>query len=116
MNGIVLDLFSGTRAATAPWARRGYDVICLDIDPATRPDILGDVRALPINARPAFLWASPPCQEYSLARVDEDSTRIQGVNQIRGGPDLSLWDATIAAIRELAPRYWVIENVRGACR
>lgn len=99
----VLDLFSGTRAATAPWARRGYNVICVDNDPRTRPDILADVRALPIAGRPIFIWASPPCQQYSLA------------NQARR-PDLSLWEATLEVIRELAPRFWVIENVRGACR
>jgi hypothetical protein len=105
MTLLALDLFSGTGAATAAFSIHGWEVIRIDNDPKLRPDLIADVRKLPIMCKPDFIWASPPCQGYSLA-----------ARRDRVAVDLELWEAAIAAIRELAPRHWVIENVRGACR
>lgn len=50
-----------------------------------------------------LLWASPPCQPYSRA-----GSRL-GADDARDG-----WPATLAAIREVRPRWVVIENVVGS--
>ena len=50
-----------------------------------------------------LLWASPPCQPYSRAG------KQRGADDERDG-----WPATLAAIREVQPRWVVTENVVGS--
>jgi len=50
-----------------------------------------------------LLWASPPCQPYSQAG------KQLGADDPRDG-----WPATLATIREVRPRWVIIENVGGA--
>jgi hypothetical protein len=51
-----------------------------------------------------FIWASPPCTEYSRAKT-------VGVRDLRAA-DLRV-NATLEALRYLQPRYYVIENPQG---
>jgi hypothetical protein len=53
-----------------------------------------------------FLWASPPCTEFS----DADSR----VDHRRKRPSLELVTASLEAVAEIRPRFWILENVRGA--
>lgn len=101
---LVVELFSGTGTATAPFEAAGYEVVRIDLARGFTPTIAADVRYLPLHARPAFLWASPPCETYSLA------------NRNGRTQDRELWEAALEAIRMLQPARWVIENVQGACR
>ena len=105
---LVVDIFSGTGAATQAFVDRGHKVIRIDNNPKLKPDIVADVRHLPLRCKPDFVWASPPCQLFSLARKGGG----RADNWIDG---LELVVASCDAIAHLAPRYWVIENVRGAC-
>jgi site-specific DNA-cytosine methylase len=59
-----------------------------------------------------LVWASPPCVEFSLAYSSPQSIALREEKQYQ--PDLRAVEATIEIIRILKPRYWVIENVRGA--
>lgn len=104
-----LDLFSGSGNATAAFAGgRGWRVVTVDLDRSRRPAVVADVRALPF--RPTwtvdFLWASPPCEEFSDARAGVDRREVR--------PSLDLVFAALAAVRTHRPRWWAIENVRGA--
>lgn len=61
-----LDLCSGLGGASQPALDRGWRVIRVDIDARFRPDLVADIRALPL--RPFHidvLWASPPCAEFT---------------------------------------------------
>ena len=61
-----LDLCSGLGGASQPALDRGWKVIRVDIDPRFKPDIVADVRALPLKPfHVDVLWASPPCQEFA---------------------------------------------------
>lgn len=107
---MVVDLFSGTGAATKAFKDRGHEVVTVDI--AGSPDIRADVRHLPLrNLKPDFVWASPPCQDFSLVSI-----KAQKRNKAGGWPEAGMETVVAAcdAIAELQPAYWAIENVRGA--
>jgi site-specific DNA-cytosine methylase len=106
----MLDLFAGLGGASAAMRARGWDVTTVELDPSFRPSIVADVARLPLNCPGRFdlVWASPPCTEYARESMPWCRTG--------NAPDMTLWRATEAAIRELRPRWWVIENVRGAVR
>lgn len=109
---LVVDLFSGTGAATKAFKDRGHRVITVDIDPKLRPDIVADIRHFPLrNLKPDFVWASPPCTEFSKFNQP-------GIFPNPPWPEsgLELIAATQDAIASLNPRFWTIENVKGAQR
>lgn len=105
----MVDLCSGTKSAS--WAMRELDwqVISIDIDPDFEPDIVADVRnftyqgVLPID----LVWASPPCNEFALWEQPK-----QWHN--RAIPDRTIWQACLRIIEEIQPKYYCIENVKGA--
>src|SRR4029077_5302779 len=90
VKGLVLDLFSGTGSATQPFVECGrHRVVRVDHlplpvmpdgTPHTRPSnfefIQADIRDLNIREfekdRPEFIWASPPCQQFSTANPRRD--------------------------------------------
>ncbi len=99
----VLELFSGTGSVGNVCRARGMDVVSLDRDmPADiRCDILDwDFRSYEPKSFD-FIWASPPCTEYSIAKTT-------GVRDIEQANRVS--QRTIEIIRYLDPKYWVIEN------
>jgi hypothetical protein len=109
---IVLDLFSGTGSATQPFVECGkHRVVRIDI--AGKPDIRADVRRLPLDPdlRPEFVWASPPCTEFSFL------TKLAAYQGYRPMPDpekgMELVRATFDYCRRSGAPY-LIENVRGA--
>ena len=114
MTRVALDLFSGTGGATAAFCGRpDWRVIRVDNNQElgrrdllgySPVDVLADVRRLPFTGRVDFLWASPPCNEFSTMPPGRDDRR----------PSLDLVFAALTAVRDLRPRFWVLENVRGA--
>lgn len=103
----MLDLFSGLGGASQAMKERGWHVVSVELNPKLKPDVVADVRYLPLKPYPLdLLWASPPCTEYS--REDQPWTR-KGIKL-----STELWEAAQAVISSWEPRYWVIENVRGA--
>lgn len=102
----VLDLCAGTGSATAAFRDRGHEVITLDI--AGEADIRCDVREwYPRSRYFNFIWASPPCDKFSIAT---------GIPYKDRNPDLSIVKACHRIIKKIKPRYWIIENPRGALR
>lgn len=105
-----LDLCSGLGGASQPALDRGWRVIRVDMDPRFKPDIVADVRSLPLKSFPIdVLWASPPCQEFSKFEM-----RCFFPNP--PPPDLSIAIGIVTAIARLNPRYWAVENVRASRR
>jgi hypothetical protein len=106
---IAVELFAGTAGATAAFKRHGWTVITVDVDGRHNPTIIADARHLPLSLGPdvgrpvELLWCSPPCTEFSDANPDAPLR-----------PSLDLMFAALAAVRSIRPRFWVLENVRGA--
>ena len=102
---LALDLFCGTAGATAAFCGRSdWEVIGIDNDPRRAADVLADARKLPITGKVDFIWASPPCQEFSTMPPGSQDRR----------PSLDLVFATLSAVRDLRPKFWIMENVVGA--
>lgn len=110
---LMLDLFSGREGASRAFRAAGWDVVRVEIDERF-PAEHRDVRTFSWRGRPKpdFIWASPPCTEFSLAEPGRGRSR----NGVGLNPDMRLLKESIRVIREAEPRFWVIENVRGACR
>ncbi len=108
-----LDLFSGSGSATLPFREHGDRVIAIDIAPNQDPDIVADLRRMSARGITTdFVWASPPCAEYSYVRTFNKHTG----EHYRYNPDLSLWRAAWDFIETTHPAFYVIENVLGAQR
>jgi site-specific DNA-cytosine methylase len=105
---LMLDLFSGLGGASQAMRDRGWTVVTIDNDPRFKPRVVADARRIVLRARPDLLWASPPCAEFS--RLD------QPWYPKHDHPDLSCVLAVHHWVRELDPRYWILENVRGLQR
>ena len=87
---------------------RGWTVFSVELDRKFNPTAFADVRYLPIrpDIRPDLLWASPPCTEFSRETMPWCRTGKT--------PSLDLVNAVYAAVELLNPRFWIMENVRGA--
>jgi DNA (cytosine-5)-methyltransferase 1 len=99
-----LDLFCGAGGAAKGLQRAGYHVTGVDIK--DQPNYCGDVfkqedaMEWPVGSGWDLIWASPPCQAYSVVTPDPDRH-----------PDLI---GHLRARLEDVRGPWVIENVRGA--
>lgn len=104
---LMLDLCCGRKGASAAMRDRGWALVTVDIDSKFEPDIVADVRSWSWwGRRPDLVWASPPCDEFSREFMPWSRTGK--------APDLSIVEGCQRIIRECNPRYWIIENTRGA--
>ena len=105
----MLDLGCGLKGASKAFKERGWDVVTLDIDPRFEPDIVADLRTWSTSEYFDFIWASPVCTEFAKFAMP-----CWYPPAALPAPDMSLVLASKRIIDECKPRYWVIENVRGA--
>ncbi len=99
----VLELFSGTGSVGNVCKRLGCTVTSLDRDlPADiQMDILDwDYTSLPPRSFD-FIWASPPCTEYSRAKT-------VGVRKLEEAN--AIVQRTLEIINYFDPPYWMMEN------
>ena len=129
INGLkVLELFAGTRSIGRAFERRGHDVFSIewnkdfenislykDISELTAQEIIESF------GRPDVIWASPDCTTFSIAaishhrRKNEETGNLDPVSDYANFCD-KVDTHVLDLIRELAPKYWFIENPRGGMR
>lgn len=124
---VVLDLFCGTKSIANAFAARGHTVYTVDWDKRFEPTFAADIGALTAadiidlcGGVPDVIWASPDCTTYSVAAISTHRRKEPNGNLIPVTDYAKRCDEInehlIALIKELAPKYWFIENPVGGLR
>lgn len=114
-----LELFCGTKSFSKIAKEYGCLIRTIDIDRKFNPDICMDIMELNAIIDPDIVWASPPCQCFSVASI---STHWKGGKEAympkteKCKEAIRLLEHTIMLIADAKPRYWFIENPRGVMR
>lgn len=117
-----LELFAGTCSFSKQARLAGWETLTSDIDDQFSTDYCVDVMNFDTSKVPYqvdFLWASPPCETFSVASLGhhwdggkgayapKTKACLDGIERVK---------KTISIIKELEPKYWIIENPRGVLR
>lgn len=124
----VLELFAGTRSVGRAFEARGHDVFAVEWDKRfDNIDLYADVMTVTADdilqrfGRPDVIWASPDCTTYSVSRIsyhrrkNPDTGNLDPISEYARFCD-DVNQHVLQLIKELKPRYWFIENPRGAMR
>ena len=123
----VLELFCGTKSISKAFWARGHECFTVDWDKGFSPTLCADIGTLTaqdvINlcgGVPDVIWASPDCTTYSVSAISYHREREANGNLKAVTDYARICDEInthlVELIKELNPRYWFIENPRGAMR
>jgi hypothetical protein len=119
MNKQTVELFCGTKSFSNIATKLGFETWTTDNDPVFMPtkviDIL-DLNVTEIPRQPYMLWASPPCESFSVASIGKHWNRDNTPKTNNAVVGLKLLEKTIELIASVRPEYWFIENPRGKMR
>ncbi len=117
----ILELFSGTGSVGKVFEKNGWEVTSLDLDNRFKPthnvNILEWDYKMYSPGHFDVIWASPPCEMFSHARIVNmnrpgwSRQKIEDDIVKYGVPPL---DKTKEIIAYLQPELWFIENPRGS--
>ena len=122
---LVFDFFAGTGSSTQAFEDAGHTVIKVELDEyfeAHERDILSLTPEYLIEkyGQPDFIWASPPCQTFSVASIRHYWTYENGKAIPKNQKTLdgiARVQHTLDLIKGLNPkRGWLMENPRGMLR
>ena len=130
----VLELFAGTRSVSKAFERAGIpgeDICSVEID-LNHPGITWYMDVMDLTPErivsefgvPDVVWASPPCQSYSIAAISHHRERdatgmLRPKSEFAQKSDELVWHTLhlINRLQELNPdMVWFIENPRGGLR
>lgn len=118
-----LELFCGTKSFSKVAKELGHSTFTVDLESKFSPDLTIDI----MNLGTAFIpndinivWASPPCTAFSVASIGRNWNRLEDGTLIPKSDKailgIELLRKTIEVIQQIKPKYWFIENPRGAMR
>lgn len=117
-----IELFSGTRSFSKVAADHGYQTFTTDYAEIDGQDLIADIRELKASDfpyQPDMLWASPPCEGFSVAAIGANWTGGKNGYVPKSESAYRSIQLALNAIRlieELKPTWWFIENPRGLLR
>lgn len=124
----VLELFAGTRSIGKAFDAHGHETFSVEWDrDFENITLYEDISKLTVEkvieicgGKPDVIWASPDCTTYSVAAISRHRTREPNGNLKAITEYAEFCDKTnahvVELIKELDPKYWFIENPRGAMR
>ena len=118
----VLELFAGTCSFSIVAKMLGNETFTSDFDQSFNTDYTVDVMQFNTNKVPFevdILWASPPCETFSVASLGHHWTGGKGayIPKTQACLDgIERVKKTLEIIHVLKPKYWIIENPRGVLR
>ena len=106
---LLLELFSGTGSVGKPWRAMGHDVISVDLDGRYAPEVCCDILRWSYCTCPVpdVIWASCPCEVYSVAR-----TRARKPRNFELADSLvrKTWEIIVYFLRLNPDLLWFVEN------
>lgn len=124
----MLDLFCGLGGASQTMVDHpDWEVIRIDNNPDLLQHlsfickdvnvVLDEIKTRSIHILPIdLIWASPPCTQFSEGYNSPKCKHRRSKSTEPYKPDMSLVETTLKIIEALKPRYWIIENVKGAIK
>lgn len=129
----VLDLCSGLGGFSEAFVLAGHEVIRIENNPLLvnvdnthimcifelRTFIEDNIKQIRISNAATLknvevILFSPPCLEFSLAFNAPRAIHLRERPNIPYEPSMDILDCGLDIIRLLQPKYWIVENVRGA--
>jgi site-specific DNA-cytosine methylase len=122
----MLDLFSGTQSVSRIFRENGWETYTIEIDKRHKDiDWYSDIMNITAKdildrfGRPDVIWASPPCDTYTIVAIHhhrkyEDGVIVPTSDKARMSDELI--KHTLNLINELQPKFYFIENPVGCLR
>ena len=122
----MIDLCSGFGGASEEFLVNGWDVmrvennpLLLEVPSTWEMDLTDDLDVdalihMPYWDETDFIWASPPCLEFSQGYNAPGPTAKREGKEFE--PDLTILRNCLKIIKAKRPKYWCIENVAGASK
>lgn len=110
-----IELFCGTKSFSKVAQELGHTTLTIDNNPIFKPTICNDIKNIELWKSYNILWASPPCQAFSVASIGKNWKDKKPTSQ-KAILGLDLLETTIKIIAESKPQFWFIENPRGMMR
>jgi len=117
-----IELFAGTKSFTRVADSLGHDTFTTDLHFIDGQNIVADIHDLTkidFPYTPDMLWASPPCEGFSVAAIGKNwggGYRGYEPKSESARRSIDLVKETLRLIEELQPKWWFIENPRGVLR
>lgn len=118
----IFEFFSGTQSIASVFRAAGHEVFTFDNLASTNPSKVCDIMQLTAEdviaefGKPEVIWASPPCEKFSIASIGKYWNIDNTPKNERAAGAKKLVEHTVKLIQELNPKYAFIENPRGKLR